>query len=107
MVVGDAQPFIAALVTIDPESFPGWLKQAGKPENSTIESMTTDPDLVAEIQKAVDEANKAVSNAEAIKKFTILPVDWTEEGGQLTPSMKLKRNVVMKEFSSEVDALYS
>ncbi len=107
MVVGDAQPFIAALVTIDPESFPGWLKQTGKPEGSTIESMTTDPDLVAEIQKAVDEANKAVSNAEAIKKFTILPVDWTEEGGQLTPSMKLKRNVVMKEFASEVDALYS
>jgi long-chain acyl-CoA synthetase len=107
IVVGDAQPFIAALVTIDPESFPGWLKQTGKPETTTIESMTNDPDLVAEIQKAVDEANKAVSNAEAIKKFTILPVDWTEEGGQLTPSMKLKRNVVMKEFASEVDALYS
>ena len=107
MVVGDAQPFIAALVTIDPESFPGWLKQAGKPEGSTIASMTNDPDLVAEIQKAVDEANKAVSNAEAIKKFTILPEDWTEEGGQLTPSMKLKRNVVMKEYASEVDALYA
>ena len=107
MVVGDAQPFIAALVTIDPESFPGWLKQAGKPEGSTIASMTTDPDLVAEIQKAVDEANKAVSNAEAIKKFTILQEDWTEEGGQLTPSMKLKRNVVMKEYASEVDALYA
>ena len=107
MVVGDAQPFIAALVTIDPESFPGWLKQKGKPEGSTIESMTNDPDLIAEIQGAVDEANKAVSNAEAIKKFTILPVDWTEEGGQLTPSMKLKRNVVMKEYASEVDALYA
>ena len=107
MVVGDAQPFIAALVTIDPESFPGWLKQAGKPEGSTIASMTNDPDLVAEIQKAVDEANKAVSNAEAIKKFTILQEDWTEEGGQLTPSMKLKRNVVMKEYASEVDALYA
>jgi long-chain acyl-CoA synthetase len=107
MVVGDAQPFIAALVTIDPESFPGWLKQAGKPEGSTIASMTNDPDLVAEIQKAVNEANKAVSNAEAIKKFTILQEDWTEEGGQLTPSMKLKRNVVMKEYASEVDALYA
>ena len=107
MVVGDAQPFIAALVTIDPESFPAWLKQAGKPADTTIESATNDPALVAEIQKAVDEANKAVSNAEAIKKFTILPVDWTEEGGQLTPSMKLKRNVVMKEFASEVDALYA
>ena len=107
IVVGDAQPFIAALVTIDPESFPGWLKQSGKPEGSTIASMTNDPDLVAEIQKAVDEANKAVSNAEAIKKFTILQEDWTEEGGQLTPSMKLKRNVVMKEYASEVDALYA
>jgi len=107
MVVGDGQPFIAALVTIDPESFPAWLKQTGKPADSTIASMTNDPDLVAEIQKAVDEANKAVSHAEAIKKFTILPVDWTEEGGQMTPSMKLKRNVVMKEFSSDVDALYS
>ena len=107
IVVGDAQPFIAALVTIDPESFPGWLKQSGKPEGSTIASMTNDPDLVAEIQKAVDEANKAVSNAEAIKKFTILQEDWTDEGGQLSPSMKLKRNVVMKEYASEVDALYA
>lgn len=107
LVVGDAQPFIAALVTIDPESFPAWLKQKGKPETTTIASMTNDPDLVAEIQGAVNDANKAVSNAEAIKKFTILPEDWTEEGGQLTPSMKLKRNVVMKEYSSEVDALYA
>ena len=107
MVVGDAQPFIAALVTIDPESFPAWLKQTGKPEGTTIASMINDPDLVAVIQGAVDEANKAVSNAEAIKKFTILAEDWTEEGGQMTPSLKLKRNVVMKEFASEVDALYS
>ena len=107
LVVGDAQPFIAALVTIDPESFPAWLKQKGKPATTTIASMTSDPDLIAEIQGAVNDANKAVSNAEAIKKFTILPEDWTEEGGQLTPSMKLKRNVVMKEYSSEVDALYA
>jgi long-chain acyl-CoA synthetase len=59
------------------------------------------------VQRAVDEANKAVSNAEAIKKFSILGVDWTEEGGQLTPSMKLKRNVVMKEFSADVEGLYA
>ncbi len=107
MVVGDGQPFIAALVTIDPESFPAWLKQTGKPADTTIAASINDPDLIAEIQKGVDEANKAVSHAEAIKKFAILPVDWTEEGGQMTPSMKLKRNVVMKEFSSDVDALYS
>ena len=75
LVVGDAQPFIAALVTIDPESFPAWLKQKGKPATTTIASMTSDPDLIAEIQGAVNDANKAVSNAEAIKKFTILPED--------------------------------
>ncbi|MFM8240224.1 MAG: AMP-dependent synthetase/ligase, partial [Actinomycetota bacterium] len=107
IVVGDAQPFIGALITIDPESFPGWLKQKGKPTDATVASMVDDPDLRAEVQSAVDEANKAVSNAEAIKKFTILPVDWTEEGGQLTPSMKIKRNVVMKEYASEIDALYA
>lgn len=107
LVVGDAQPFIAALVTIDPESFPAWLKQADKPATLTIAEAVTDPDLVAFVQGAVDEANKAVSHAEAIKKFHILTEDWTEEGGQLTPSMKLKRNVVMKDFAAQVDALYS
>jgi long-chain acyl-CoA synthetase len=107
MVVGDNQPFIAALITIDPESFPAWLEQNDKPASATIAEMVDDPDLVALIQGAVDEANKAVSNAEAIKKFKILTVDWTEDGGQLTPSMKLKRNVVMQEHGSEVDALYS
>ncbi len=107
MVVGDGQPFIAALVTIDPESFPAWLKTAGKPESMTIAEAVKDPDLIATIQGAVDEANKAVSKAESIRKFTILDVDWTEEGGQLTPSMKLKRNVVMKEFAADVDALYA
>jgi len=107
MVVGDGQPFIAALVTIDPESFPAWLKQAGKPTSMTIAEAAKDPDMIALIQGAVDEANKAVSKAESIRKFTILDTDWTEEGGQLTPSMKLKRNVVMKEFSADIDALYA
>ena len=107
MVVGDNKPFIACLVTIDPESFPAWKKQAGKPESATVADLVDDPDLTAAIQSAVDEANKAVSHAEAIKKFHILGVDWTEEGGQITPSLKLKRNVVMKEFSAEVEALYS
>ena len=88
-------------------SFPAWLKQADKPATLTIADAVTDPDLVAFVQGAVDEANKAVSHAEAIKKFHILTEDWTEEGGQLTPSMKLKRNVVMKDFAAQVDALYS
>jgi len=106
MVVGDAQPFIGALVTIDPESFPAWVQQNDK-GTATVADLVEDPDLVAAIQSAVDEANKAVSHAEAIKKFAILPVDWTEEGGQITPSLKLKRNVVMQEFAADVDRLYA
>jgi long-chain acyl-CoA synthetase len=106
MVVGDNQPYIAALVTIDPEAFPAWVKQKGKPEGTTVADMTEDPDLIADIQAAVNEANKAVSHAEAIKRFRILGVDWTEEGGQMTPSLKLKRSVIMKEFEADVNALY-
>ncbi len=105
MVVGDQQPYIACLVTIDAEAIVPWATAKGK--SADIASLTDDPDLHAEIQGAVDEANKAVSKAEAIRKFTILPIDWTEEGGQLTPSLKLKRAVVMKEFSADVDALYA
>ena len=106
MVVGDAQPYIACLVTLDAEALPAWLEQHNKRSLSLAEA-AEDPDLVAEIQRAVDDANKAVSRAEAIKKFKILPVDWTEDNGVLTPSLKLKRNVVMKEHAAEVDALYS
>jgi long-chain acyl-CoA synthetase len=106
IVVGDAQPFIAALVTLDEEALPAWAAQHGKGSLS-LEDAAGDPDVLEEIQGAVDEANKAVSRAEAIKKFSILPVEWTEESGALTPSMKLKRGVVMKEYAAEVDALYS
>ena len=104
IVVGDGQPFIAALVTIDEEAFPAWAEQHGT--SARIADAVQDPDLLAEIEAAVEEANKAVSKAEAIRKFTILPVSWTEDGGQLTPSLKLKRNVVMREFRDDVEALY-
>ena len=72
-----------------------------------MDSHKNDSDLRAVIQGAIDEANMAVSHAEAVKKFAIVGVDWTEEGGQMTPSLKLKRNVVMAEFAADVDALYS
>ena len=104
MVLGDGKPFIAALVTIDPESFPTWADTHGK--TGAIADLVDDPDLRAEIEAAVADANKAVSQAEAIRRFTILPGDWTEEDGQLTPSLKLKRGVVMREFRREVEALY-
>ncbi|MEO7979845.1 MAG: AMP-dependent synthetase/ligase [Sporichthyaceae bacterium] len=106
IVVGDAQPYIACLVTLDEEALPAWLEQHGKGGMSLADA-AVDPEVIAEIQLAVDDANKAVSKAEAIKKFTILPTEWTEESGALTPSMKLKRGVVMKEHAAEVDALYS
>ncbi len=104
MVVGDGQPFVAALVTIDRDSFPLWAEQHGK--TGTVEELVEDPDLRAAVQEAVDEANRAVSKAESIRKFTILADEWTEEGGQLTPSLKLRRNVVMREFKDDVADLY-
>ena len=107
MVVGDQQPFIGCLVTIDPEAFPAWKAAHGKPESATVGDLRGDPDLQAEIQAAVDEANKAVSKAEAIKSFRILATDFTEEGGELTPSLKLKRNVVLKQHADEIAAIYT
>ncbi|MGB9377802.1 MAG: AMP-dependent synthetase/ligase [Mycobacteriales bacterium] len=106
MVVGDAQPFIGCLVTIDPEAFPAWKQRAGKPEEASVGDLRDDPDLIAEIQGGVDEANKAVSKAEAIKKFRILDDDFTIEGGQLTPKMSIKRAVVLKEQADEIAAIY-
>jgi long-chain acyl-CoA synthetase len=107
MAVGDAQPFIAALITIDPEAFPGWKQRNGKDASATVGDLAEDPDLVAEIDLAVKEANQAVSHAESIRKFRILPVDFTEDTGELTPTLKVKRKVVAEKFASDIDALYA
>jgi long-chain acyl-CoA synthetase len=108
LVVGDGQPFIAALVTLDREALAAWAERHGKsgPAEDLVDRLADDPDLRAEIDGAVEDANKAVSRAEAIRKFRILRGEWTEEGGQLTPSLKLKRNVVMRENKDDVAALY-
>ena len=107
MVVGDNRPYVAALVTIDEEMLPHWKQQHGKPADATVADLKDDPDLLAEIQDAVDDANKAVSRAEAIRRFRVLTTDFTEAGGQLTPSLKLRRNVVAKECAADIEALYS
>jgi long-chain acyl-CoA synthetase len=107
MVVGDNQPFIACLITLDPEALEHWKQQHGKPAGATPADLATDPDLLADLQAAVDEANLAVSRAESIRKFRVLADDFTVENGYLTPSLKVKRAVVAKDFAADIDALYS
>jgi long-chain acyl-CoA synthetase len=107
LVVGDAQPFIAALITIDPEAFPAWKARNGKDAGVSVGDLAEDPDLTAEVELAVKEANQAVSHAESIRKFRILPVDFTEDTGELTPTLKVKRKVVAEKFASDIEALYT
>jgi long-chain acyl-CoA synthetase len=106
LVVGDGRKFIGALITLDPEAIGPWKEQHGKAELSMAE-LAEDPDLVKEVDAAVAETNASVSRAEAIKKYRILAADFTEETGHLTPTLKVKRNLVVKDFGGEIDALYS
>jgi len=105
MVVGDNEPFIGALITIDPEAFDGW-KQRNAKGDASVGDLATDPDLMAEVEQAVKDANTLVSHAEAIRKFRILPVDFTEDTGELTPTMKVKRKVVAEKFADDIAAIY-
>ncbi|MCV7231380.1 AMP-dependent synthetase/ligase [Mycobacterium branderi] len=107
MVVGDAKPFIGALITIDPEAFEGWKQRNSKASGSSVGDLATDPDLVAEVDAAVKQANQSVSHAESIRKFRILPVDFTEDTGELTPTMKVKRKVVAEKFATDIEAIYA
>ncbi|WP_454165823.1 AMP-dependent synthetase/ligase [Gordonia iterans] len=106
MVVGDQRPFIGALITLDPESIGDWLARNDKAADLPMPLLVKDPDLHAEIQSAIDEANATVSHAEGIKKFRILKTDFTEETGELTPTLKVKRKVVAEKFSHAIDKIY-
>jgi long-chain acyl-CoA synthetase len=106
LVVGDRKPYVAALVAGDPETFTQWKADNGKPQAATMAGLRDDPALRAEIQAAIDDANKAVSQAEAIKKFAILDEDFTEAGGQLTPTLKVRRHVIMEQYAAQIAALY-
>jgi len=107
MVVGDGRPFVAALITLDPDALGPWKERHGKPADATIATLRDDPDLIAAVQEAVDDANKAVSRAESIRKFRILEGDFTQEAGQLTVKLGIRRSVLMKDFAADVEALYS
>jgi long-chain acyl-CoA synthetase len=106
VVVGEARPFIGALLTIDPDAFAVWKVEAGKAFEASVADLRDDPDLLAALQPAVDNANSAVSAAEAIKKFRVLTADFTEDTGEITPSLKVKRHIVLKTHDAEVEALY-
>ncbi len=106
MVVGDRKPFVACLITVDEDFFPNWKQLNGKPADATVADLREDPDLLAALQQAVDDGNAAVSQAEAVKKFRLLDTVFSEESGHLTPSLKLKRNVVLKDYAADVEAIY-
>ncbi|MEV7355208.1 long-chain fatty acid--CoA ligase [Kitasatospora sp. NPDC091276] len=106
MVVGDRKPFVACLITVDPDFFPKWKELNGKPATATVAELSQDPDLLAALQAAVDDGNAAVSHAEAVKKFRLLDTEFSEESGHLTPSLKLKRNLVLKDFAADIEAIY-
>ncbi|MGC5362460.1 AMP-dependent synthetase/ligase [Streptomyces sp. DT24] len=106
MVVGDGRPFVGALITLDEDFLTRWADEHGKPAGSTAAALRDDPELLAEVQRAVDDGNAAVSKAESVRKFRVLSAQFTEEAGHITPSLKLKRNVVAKDFADEVESIY-
>jgi long-chain acyl-CoA synthetase len=106
MVVGDGRPFVGALITLDEEFLAHWLAEHDRPAGTPVAALRDDPALLATVQEAVDFGNAAVSRAESVRAFRILPSQFTEESGHLTPSLKLKRSVVAKEFADEIEALY-
>ncbi len=106
MVVGEGRPYVAALITLDREGLQFWKKQHGRPAGAGSGGPDDDPELIAEIQRAVDDANKAVSRAESIRRFRILGTDFTEASGELTPTLKLRRDVLAKHFAPDIEALY-
>ncbi|MGO9218903.1 MAG: AMP-dependent synthetase/ligase [Streptosporangiaceae bacterium] len=107
MVVGDGRPYVACLVTLDEEALEAWKGRRPQLASASLAELAENPDVIAEIQAAVDDANKAVSRAESIRRFRVLPVDFTEQEGYLTPSLKVRRGAVSKDFAADIDALYA
>ncbi|OEV07022.1 long-chain fatty acid--CoA ligase [Streptomyces nanshensis] len=105
LVVGDNRPYITALITLEPDGLAHW-QQMHKKQDLSPEQLAVDGDLLANLQQAVDEANRMVSRAESIRRFVVLPRDFTEEGGHLTPSLKLKRAAIVRDYDAEIAELY-
>lgn len=106
VVVGDQKPFIAALITLDPEMMPVWLNNNGEDATMSVAQAAKNPKVLAEIQRSVDRANSKVSRAESIRKFVILPTQFTEESGHLTPKLSIKRDNILRDYALEIEAIY-
>ncbi|WP_246079873.1 hypothetical protein [Nonomuraea mesophila] len=106
VVVGDRRPYVAALITLDVSALASWKRAVGRHEQAGPVELRDDPDLRARLQTAVDEANTAVSRAESIRRFRILPVDLAEKNGYLAPTLKVKRALVHKDFAADIEELY-
>jgi long-chain acyl-CoA synthetase len=106
IVVGEGRPYIGCLISLDGEVLRDWLSRHDKDPDTPIAELTEDPELLAELQQKIDEANATVSRAEQIKQFRVMPVELSEDAGEITPSVKVKRHVVMEKYASEVNALY-
>ncbi|MCD9872239.1 AMP-dependent synthetase/ligase [Streptomyces guryensis] len=106
VVVGDNRPFVAALITLDPESVAHWLTVRKLPADTPMAEVVRDPRMCADVQKAVDYANEAVSRAESVRAFSLVEGEFTEDNGLLTPSLKIKRHAVTAAYAEEIEALY-
>ncbi|GHE62185.1 long-chain acyl-CoA synthetase [Streptomyces longispororuber] len=106
VVVGDNRPYVAALITLDPEALAHWLAVRGRPADTPVAALCRDPQLLAHVQQAVDHANEAVSRAESIRRFAVVEGEFTEDNGLLTPSMKIKRRAVEAAYEKEIEELY-
>ena len=106
VVVGDNRPFVAALITLDSEMLPTWLQNNKLDPEMSLEEAGRNPAVLAEIQTAVDRANKKVSRAESVRKFIVLPTEFTEASGHLTPKMSTKRHVIVADYAGEIDSIY-
>lgn len=106
VVIGDQRPFVAALLSLDPEMMPVWLANHGQPSDLTLSQAAKNPRVLQELKKAVDEVNATVSNAEAIKKFEVIDSELSEKSGHLTPSLKIKREAVTRDFAPIIEQIY-
>ncbi|MZE75719.1 AMP-binding protein [Streptomyces sp. SID5475] len=105
LVIGDDRPYVTALITLEPDGLLHW-RRMRKKQDVPLGELVRDEELLADIQRAVDDANASVSRAESIRRFRVLPVDFTEDRGHLTPSMKLKRQVILRDFTEDIEELY-